>query len=107
MTNKGSVNQLRLLPEPLFRYADSTPEKDGALFAFVWDKGTDPELLLRIETNKTDKGLTWHYQSVRFTYRALELKHNGNKVWEVDEFLERDAPNQNTPCLTGLTKAID
>ena len=45
MRHDGQSHQLRLLPQPLFRYDDSTPKLDGALFAMVWDVGTDPEML--------------------------------------------------------------
>lgn len=106
MRSDGQNNQLRLLPAPLFRYSDSKETHDGALFAFVWDKGTDPELLLRIETIEVDGEPLWHYQPVRFTWRELELKHQDEQVWAVDEFVRRDAVQQLTPYITGLTKVI-
>src|SRR3954471_13331548 len=38
--------ELRLLPQPLFRYGDKADGVlDGALFAYVWTTGTDPEFL--------------------------------------------------------------
>ena len=44
--------ELRLLATPLYRYRDTSPEgSDGALFAFV--QGTDPEVLLLVETATT------------------------------------------------------
>ncbi len=39
-------HELRLLPQPLYRYQASTQEQDGAIFAFVWTDGTDPDGLL-------------------------------------------------------------
>lgn len=106
MKTEGQSTQLRLLPQPLYRYADSTPERDGGLFAFVWDTGTDPELVLRIEATKSGDQTRWHYQPIRFTWRELALQHNGEKVWSVEEFLNRDHPVQTTPYITGLTKPI-
>ncbi|MCG8648818.1 MAG: hypothetical protein MI861_03245, partial [Pirellulales bacterium] len=107
MHHENQNNQLRLLPRPLYRYANTTRMRDGALFAFVWDTGTDPELLLRIETVEDDHGeVNWHYQPVRFTWRELTLNHDDKQVWRADEFVARDRPAQTTPYLTGLTRVI-
>lgn len=106
MIHRERDNQLRLLPQPLYRYADPTPERDGAVFAFVWDTGTDPEVLLRFETLEAEGKPKWHYQPVRFSWRALTLNHDNNSVWTVEEFRLRDAPNQQTPYLTGLTRPL-
>src|SRR6516162_3044209 len=47
-TLDGVDQELRLVPQPLYRYEGSSPEVvDGALFTFV--TGTDPELMLVIE----------------------------------------------------------
>ena len=45
--------ELRLLPQPLYRYKSTDPDVlDGALFAFVTSAGTDPEALLVLEARK-------------------------------------------------------
>ena len=106
MKKEKAETQLRLLPQPLYRQDDSTEHLDSALFAFVHDLGTDPEILLRIESLDQAGKPTWHYQPVRFTWRALSLKHNEENVWDVEEFIGREAPLQTTPYITGLTKAI-
>nr|WP_143547668.1 hypothetical protein [Rhodopirellula sp. SM50] len=106
MLHNGQTNHLRLLPQPLFRYEDSTAGFDGALFAFVWDNGTDPELLLRFEIQNEDDKMIWKYQAVRFTWRQLRLSHRGEQVWQAEEFLERNRAEQRTPYLTGLTDVI-
>ena len=95
-------NNLRMLPQPIYRYKDSTQQRDGALLAFVWTNGTDPERIVRIEATKTEHGVVWPYQPVRFTYRALRLQHEDKLVWEVSEFHERDRPLQTSPYVTGL-----
>ncbi len=80
-------DRLRLLPQPLYRHdvkklQDEHPSViDGAIFAFVWTRGTDPELLLLLEARKTDEGTKWFYAPVRFTFRELWLEHKGNEVW--------------------------
>lgn len=108
MISGQQTNQLRLLPQPIYRYEDSTPELDGALFAFVWDKGTDPELLLRLEVvaDADDGKSRWHYQPVRFSWRELNLRLADMVVWDADELVDRNRPLQTTPYVTGLTEAI-
>ena len=74
--------ELRLLPQPLMRYQPKTgPVVDGALFTFVWTKGTDPELVLLLESRKTPAGTAWFYAPVRFSMRELWLKHHNVEVW--------------------------
>lgn len=102
MDHRDQKNTLRMLPQPIYRYKNSTQERDGALFAFVWTNGTDPELIVRIEAVKQKDGIVWQYQPVRFTYRALRLSHEEELVWEVSEYYERDRPIQTSPYVTGL-----
>ena len=74
--------ELRLLPQPLLRYQPKEgPVVDGALFTFVWTKGTDPELVLLLECLKTPSGTAWSYAPVRFSNRELWLKHREVEVW--------------------------
>lgn len=74
--------ELRLLPQPLLRYQPKEgPVVDGALFTFVWTKGTDPELVLLLECRKTADGLAWFYAPVRFSNRELWLKLHDHEVW--------------------------
>jgi hypothetical protein len=74
--------ELRLLPQPLLRYQPKEgPVIDGALFTFVWTKGTDPELVLLLECRKTKDGTAWFYAPVRFSNRAVWLKHHEIEVW--------------------------
>jgi len=77
-----STWELRLLPQPLLRYQPKEgPVIDGALFTYVWTKGTDPELLLLLECRQTDSGRAWFYAPVRFTYREVWLEHHHQEVW--------------------------
>ncbi len=106
MVEGEQTNQLRLLPQPIYRYSASTQQRDGALFAFVWDRGTDPELVLRIEAIENAGQVSWHFQPIRFTWRALKLSHRDVAVFASDEFIARDLPTQSTPYITGLTEVI-
>jgi hypothetical protein len=77
--------ELRLLPQPLYRYKSTDPDVlDGALFAFVTSAGTDPEALLVIEARKaaaTDAAPVWHYAVARFTDLDLWVRHKGKEVY--------------------------
>jgi hypothetical protein len=80
---QGERWELRLLPQPLFRYdRQGDAPVDGALFAFVTSAGTDPELMLMIETRATDAGLRWQYAPLRFTLFDLTVERNGKEVWK-------------------------
>ncbi|MDA1055419.1 MAG: hypothetical protein O3C40_33895 [Planctomycetota bacterium] len=86
-----SKEQLRLLPQPLYRYErGSSAASDGAVFAYcvVWD----PDLFLVIESRETDGGPTWKYAPVRFTHLTLTVHHRQKEVWRDarDSKLHRD-----------------
>ena len=71
--------ELRLLPQPLFRY-DRPPEGviDGALLALVTDAGTDPEVLILLEARETGG---WHYALCRFSDSSASVTHQGKEIW--------------------------
>ncbi|HEX5104150.1 MAG TPA: hypothetical protein VFV87_10085 [Pirellulaceae bacterium] len=76
--------ELRLLPQPVFRYrSESAGVTDGALFTYVWSKGTDPELVLLLECRMADKGPNWHFAPLRLSTRELWLQHHESEVWHV------------------------
>jgi hypothetical protein len=84
---KTAIDNLRLLPQPLHRFDKNIAKQhpaviDGAIFCYVWTRGTDPELLILIEARKTDAGTGWFYTPLRFTNRELWLNLNGKRVWE-------------------------
>jgi hypothetical protein len=92
MKSDDQLHQLRLSPTPLYRYAASGGEVlDGAIFSYLWDAGTDPELLLLVEARRTDPKVAdatsyrWHFAPIRFTWRELWLKRKGKELWHVDQ----------------------
>ena len=48
MRERDVVQRLRALPQPIYRYKVASSDEDGAVFAYV--SGTDPELLVVIES---------------------------------------------------------
>jgi hypothetical protein len=78
----GSEVELRLLPQPIYRYA--APKQGivtGALFAFV--QGTDPDIFLLIEARGKDAdGARWHFAAARMnSVQELRLRHRDQQVW--------------------------
>lgn len=97
--NDGLPWELRLLPKPLYRYSSRSQNVlDGALFAYVWTRGTDPECLLLLEARDDGKGPKWVYTPVRLTVRPLEMKHAEKSVW----ISERNSPDPTRPEPGGV-----
>jgi len=73
---------MRRLPTPLYRYPSAKSEVvDGALFAFVSNAGTDPEVLLLIEARKEGDKTRWEYACARFSDWNLYIERIGKEVW--------------------------
>ena len=88
-TIKQESWELRLLPQPLYRYQSTDPEVvDGALFTFVSSAGTDPEVVLVLEAIKTGAELIWAYALCRFSDNNLYVSHHGKDVWSAVRSLE-------------------
>lgn len=76
--------ELRLLSSPLYRYADADANVvDGAIFAFA--NGTNPEVLLILETNDDKEKDPWHYALVQMTGGAVAVELDGKEVWQRGE----------------------
>ncbi len=74
--------ELRWLPQPIYRY--SAPDAkviDGGLFAYVWTRGTDPEMLLMLECRDEKPQPRWYFAPVNFTSRPLRLTLKDREVW--------------------------
>src|SRR5262245_57700166 len=82
--------ELRLLPQPLVRYGGDAGGEviDGAIFTWVWSKGTDPELMMLVELRTSRDGTAWYYAPVRFSNRALWLKYDNIEVWRAESHRE-------------------
>jgi hypothetical protein len=89
--------QLRLLPQPLYRYDDSDSDiLDGALFAFVTSAGTDPEALLLFEARKPRSGgePIWQFAIGRFTDLELRIRYRDKEVF-VAPLIPYNLPRQD------------
>lgn len=84
-TRDGVERELRLLPQPVYRYDGDHPDLlDAAVFAFV--EATDPEVLLLLEARPTEGGDEWQYAFARMTSVGLRGYDGGEKVWDALRF---------------------
>lgn len=107
--DKGRRWDLRILPQPLYRYESTDPEVlDGAVFAFVTSAGTDPEAILVLEARKAPgaPAPTWHYGLGRFTDMKLTVKHKGKAVMEAPLIPWDSPPNSTAPYRTFRDRGI-
>ncbi len=73
---------LRMLTHPLYRYEAKGGEiLDGAVFTFVSEAGTDPELIVLIEARQVGEKYVWHFAPARFSDHTLVLKHRDREAW--------------------------
>jgi hypothetical protein len=81
--------ELRMLARPLYRYpAANNGSPEGAMFAFVTAKGTDPEFLLAVECDPRAANDSWKVRPLRSCTRRLDLRRQGVTVWRCDEYSE-------------------
>jgi hypothetical protein len=72
---------LRLLPQPAYRYAEEGKITDGALFIFA--HGTNPEVCVLLEAYRDDKGSRYRYAVAPMSIYKLETRYKGEVVWSL------------------------
>ncbi|MBI3863568.1 MAG: hypothetical protein HY290_16885 [Planctomycetia bacterium] len=80
--SKITIHNLRLLPQPVFRYAEAEKILDGGLF--VYALGTDPECNLLLEAYQDDKGARYRYALAPMSIYQLEARYKDTPVWGVE-----------------------
>jgi len=90
-TSEGTVkSQLRLMVQPLYRYADQQRGLiDGAIFSYA--AGTNPEALLVIECRESQDAAAWHAAFARFGANACQARQDEVVVWECPAVQKWDA----------------
>jgi hypothetical protein len=82
LTLRSERWDLRLLPQPAYRYqSDNLKLIDGAVFIFASSAGTDPEVILLIEAEKSANEAHWRYAVARFSDANLYVEYDGEQVW--------------------------
>jgi hypothetical protein len=99
-TYKEDTTQLRVLPQPLYRYADEKQGLvDGALFALV--VSNDPEMFLMLEAirakeaKESDKP-RWHYSLARMSSLKQTVQLDEKEIWTVPGFYTIPAAERKT-----------
>jgi hypothetical protein len=97
--------ELRLLPQPLYRYekGEGGPILDGALFAFV--QGTDPQTLLALEARLEGATSRWHFAFVRMASGALTGRYENQEVYSVPKYSFQDR-DRRKPYLLLMKQAV-
>jgi len=78
---RENKHDLRLLPQPIYRYSEREKILDGALFAFVL--GTDPDCGLLLEAYQDGKDSRYRYALAPITVFKLEVRYKHRLVWSV------------------------
>lgn len=88
--------ELRLMPQPVYRYEDLDNESllDGALFVFA--EGTDPEIFLIIEARRRGDAYHWQYACARFSDFPLQVRHKDREVWQAPRATINDGDQPHT-----------
>jgi len=77
---------LRLLSQPIYRYASPPAVADGAIFVYSADVvTTDPDALLIVEARPSDGQLRWEYAFARCHYIELTGYYRDKEVWKVED----------------------
>ena len=98
-----SVWQLRLLSQPLYRYAEETATPtDGALFAFV--QGTNPDVILVLEANETNGQAEWKYALARMHRYVLNVELDGTPVHQFAALSNTDVVDKSKPYTVFRTQ---
>jgi hypothetical protein len=79
---KETKEDLRLLPQPVYRYAEGKTILDGALFVFVL--GTDPECCVLLEAYQDGKVPRYRYAVAPMSIFQLEARYKGAPVWAIE-----------------------
>lgn len=86
---ESQESELRLLPQPIFRYPEENAVLDGAIFAFVM--GTDPELLVHIEGRAGDDGSAeWLLGFSHFSNAAVRATLDEAEVYRAEQLTQRN-----------------
>jgi hypothetical protein len=75
---------MRLLPTPIFEFADAeTKLPRGAVFGFS-SNGTNPDLLVVLEAIERQGKAAWHFAPARMTNGGIQLAYREVRLTEMD-----------------------
>jgi hypothetical protein len=80
---KGNKTNLRLLPQPVYRYSEEGAIQDGALFVFA--VGTDPDCALLLEAYQDKGRSSYRFALAPITVFKLEVSYKDRLVWSLTD----------------------
>ena len=84
-TGNRNTSQLRLLPQPIYRYPENTAgAKDGAIFSL--STGTEPGAYIQIESREN----LWYLTCYRDGAVEVEIRNGDEIVWLFDKVAKQD-----------------
>lgn len=96
-TLKEDTTQLRLMPQPLYRYADEKQGLlDGAVFALV--VSNDPEMFLILETIRPQGSdeHQWQYSLARMSSLLHTVQLDEQEIWSIPGYYKIPAGERKT-----------
>jgi hypothetical protein len=94
-----SSAEMRLLTTPICEFTDTkTKLFEGAIFGFGTN-GTNPDLLLALESREENGRLLWCFAPARITTNGIRLNHQDQQVWETPHENYKEAPFSNWTCF--------
>ncbi len=75
---------LRLVTKPIHEFDLQRPGQVQCGVLFVLCQGTDPELILSVESRKHEGEFQWHYAAGSFTDYAVKLRLDDQEVWSAE-----------------------
>ncbi len=76
-------SELRLLPQPIYRYEAEDTKADGTVFAFV--QTTSPVVVLLLETRSTPDGPRWHYEFTSLVSGPVKAKLGDKEIFSLEK----------------------
>ncbi len=94
-----SSGEMRLLITPICEFSNAeTKLCEGAVFGFGTN-GTNPDLLLALESRPESGRLQWCFAPARITTNGILLNHQDQQVWETPHENYKEAPFSTWTCF--------
>jgi hypothetical protein len=94
---KESATELRLMPQPLYRFADEKQGiLDGALFALVVSNDAEMFLLLEAQGDPTRQLSKWHFSLARMSSLKQTIRLDDQEIWTVPAYYATPAAERKT-----------
>ena len=95
----SSSGEMRLLTTPICEFTDTKTKRcEGAVFGFGTN-GTNPDLLLALESRLENGRLQWCFAPARITTNGILLNHRDKQVWETPHENYKQAPFSTWTCF--------